>query len=92
MSATVRDCALMIDEEQRLVIWLVTLSPPHQHLCAPWGELWREDESGAGLVVRVKAREPFDLMMDYGPASYFESVPAGRHRFLLTLLDSTDVA
>jgi hypothetical protein len=86
------DFSLTIDNEQRLLTWQVDLTPPHQRLRTPWGELWRGEEGGPGLVVWVEASEFFDLLMHYGTASYFEAVTPGRHRFVLTVLDSTDVA
>lgn len=81
-----------IDETARLVVWNVARAMPEQRLSTPWAILWRGEEQRAGLVIEVKARAAFDLLMHYGPTSYFETVAPGRHRFLLTLLDSTDVA
>lgn len=84
--------ALVINEKMRRVTWRVALTSPGQHLVTPWGELWRGEEQGAGQVVWVRANERFDLTMMYGPTSYFETITPGRQRFILTLLDSTDVA
>ena len=83
---------LTIDEEERLGSWRVAQARPHEHLRTPWGELWRGEEGGAGLEVWVEAAESFHLLMTYGPTSYFETVAPGRHRYILTALDSTDVA
>ncbi len=86
------ETALMIDEKSRWVSWRVALTPAHQREVSPWGEMWRGEESGAGLEVWVEASASFDLLMQHGPTSYFEAITPGRHRFLLTVLDSTDVA
>ena len=83
---------LVIDKETREVIWRVEQTLPHQSVRTPWGDLWRGSNSGAGPEVWVEAREAFDLTMIYGPTSYFEAIIPGRHRFILTVLDSTDVA
>ncbi len=83
---------LEIDKETRQVVWRVAQALPDQRLQTPWGAMWRGEELGAGLAVWVDAREAFDLTMIYGPTRYFEAVAPGRHRFILTVLDSTDVA
>ena len=92
VSFEMSDSALTIDEERRLVTWQVDLTSPHQRLRTPWGELWRDEEGGAGLIVWVEADAAFDLLMSWGSTRYFEAVAPGKHRFILTLLDSTDVA
>jgi hypothetical protein len=86
------DNALEIDKEARWVVWRVAQSLPGRRLQTPWGELWRGAESGAGLEVWIEARESFGLVIDNGPTRYFETITPGRHRFILTTLDSTDVA
>lgn len=83
---------LVIDDEARLVIWHVDDTTSRRRLQTPWGELWRGEHLGAGLEVWVAARESFSLMMVYGPTSFFEAIAPGRHRFVLTILDSSDVA
>jgi len=84
--------ALTIDEDERMAIWRVAMTPPYQRLHTPWGELWRGEESGAGQEVWVEATSDFALLMAYGPTSYLEAITPGRHRYLLTALDSADVA
>ena len=86
------DETLTIDEKMRSVLWQVDETQPFQRLRIPWGVLWRVEEGGAGLEVWVDAAEAFDLLMECGAISYFEAVTPGRHRFILTVLDSTDVA
>jgi hypothetical protein len=86
------DNALAIDKETREVVWRVAQTLPDQRLQTPWGDLCRGSDLDAGPEVWVEAREAFDLTMIYGPTSYFEAIVPGRHRFILTVLDSTDVA
>jgi len=82
----------VINEKIKRVAWRVTPASPGQRWVTPWGEMWLGEEQGAGQVVWVDASECFDLTMTYGPTSYFEAIIPGRQRFLLTLLDSSDVA
>ncbi len=84
--------ALVIDKEARRVVWRVARTRPDQLLQTPWGDLRRGQERGAGLEVWVEARDAFDLTMIYEDVSYLEAIAPGRHRFILTVLDSTDVA
>ncbi len=83
---------LKIDEAQRLVIWDVRRSAPFQRLQVPWGELWLGEELEAGVEIWVTAHAAFDLIVEGEAIRLFEAVAPGRHRFLLTVLDSTDVA
>lgn len=46
---------------------------------------------GAGILVEVTATHPFELEVEAGAAVFYESVPAGRTRFVLTYLDRGDV-
>ena len=86
------DNALEIDKETRAVIWRVAQTLPQKRLQTPWGDLRRGSDQGAGPEVWIDAREAFELTMIYGPTRYFEAIIPGRHRFILTVLDSTDVA
>ncbi len=88
----VTDQTIVIDYEARLVIWHLTEATSQHRQQTPWGVLWRGENLGAGLEVWVEASEPFSLLMTYGPTSYFETITPGRHRFILTILDSGDVA
>lgn len=46
---------------------------------------------GAGIQIEVTARQPFELEVEAGAAVFYESVPAGRTRLVLTYLDRSDV-
>jgi hypothetical protein len=83
---------LEIDSERRQVVWRVRLSQPFVRLQTPWGVLWRGREVGAGVEAWVEAHEGFELIMEGEAMTLFEVVTPGRHRYLLTVLDSTDVA
>lgn len=84
--------ALTIVENQRLVVWRVGMTLTKRHLRVPWGELWRGGATEAGQEVWVKADQAFDLLMHHGSISYFEAISPGLHHFVLTVLDSDDVA
>ena len=86
------DEILTIDEKAKSVVWRVDGAPPFQRLHIPWGVLWRGREGGAGLEVWLEADDAFDLLMEHGGIRYFEAVTPGPHHFILTVLDSTDVA
>ena len=86
------DQSIVIDHEARLVIWHVNEATSQHRQQTLWGDLWLGENLGAGLEVWVAARESFTLLMTYGPTSYFEAITPGRHRFVLTILDSSDVA
>ncbi|HEY80789.1 MAG TPA: hypothetical protein EYP25_10675 [Anaerolineae bacterium] len=81
-----------IDEAARRVVWRVWRAQPFQPLQTPWGKLWRGEESGQGVEVWVDAHETFDLVMEGETITLFEPISPGRHRYFLTVLDSTDVA
>ncbi len=80
-----------IDEAARRVVWRVWRSQPFQPLQTPWGRLWRGEESGQGVALWVEAEESFELMAEGDIITLFETISPGRHRYLLTVLDSTDV-
>ncbi len=83
---------LEIDESRRQILWRVSLCRPFERLSTPWGVLWRGEETGGGVEAWVDAHAAFELIMEGEAITLFESVTPGRHRYLLTVLDSTDVA
>ena len=86
------DPALKIDRDQKLVTWYVQRSKPFQRFQVPWGELWVGEPLEAGTEIWVAADAAFDLMVEGDAVRLFEAITPGRHRFLLTVLDSTDVS
>ncbi len=48
-------------------------------------------DTGAGILIEVVARQPFELEVELDSAVFYESVPAGRTRYMLTYLDRSDV-
>ncbi len=82
---------LEIHEAARQVTWRVMAAVPFERLRTPWGWLWRGEETGAGLEVWVEAEMPFLLTVEGEAITLVEHVTPGRHRLLLTALDSTDV-
>ena len=89
---TMHKPVIEIDEGARRVVWRVGRSQPFQPLHTPWGRLWRGEESSQGVEAWVDANAAFELVMEGDTITLFESISPGRHRYLLTVLDSTDVA
>ncbi len=83
---------LEIHEDARQVTWRVMASRPFDRLRTPWGWLWRGEETGAGVEAWVEADADFLLILEGETITLVEHVAPGRHRYLLTVLDSTNVA
>ncbi len=81
---------LIVDEAQREVIWCVALSHPDQRITTPWGVLWRGQDLPEGLEIWVEAHASFFLIAQGERAIRAEAITPGRHRLLITWLDSTD--
>ena len=81
---------LSIDETQREVIWCVALSHPDQRIIIPWGVLWRGRDLPEGLEIWVEAHAPFFLIAQGERAMRAEAITPGRHRLVITWLDSTE--
>lgn len=83
----------LVPAENRVVWHLPELPGRVEHIC--WGQhdvtLERLADSGAGLVIEVTAQLPFELEVEAGAVVFYESVPAGRTRYVLTHLDRSDV-
>ncbi|NOX63956.1 MAG: hypothetical protein GXP42_18735 [Chloroflexi bacterium] len=82
-------CQIRIQD--RLVEWWIEPSSPTR-ISSPWGQLWLGASRGQGQEVWVEAQDAFDMILHYEGVSFFERASRGRHRFLLTVLDRTDVA
>jgi predicted membrane GTPase involved in stress response len=83
----------LIAAENRLVWHLGESTEQVDH--ARWDQqvvtLEARGEIGAGILIEVTARQPFELEVEAGTAVFYESVPAGRTQFVLTHLDRGDV-
>jgi len=80
--------------DDRRVVWRLRAAPPHvSHLRLGDSPivLQAEADTGGGIAVVVEADQPFQLEIETEFTTYLEQVPAGRTRYLLTVLDRTDV-
>lgn len=84
----------LLPEEGR-VVWRLRRSPPAAvhglQLAGNAMSLLAEADVGGGVAVVVEAEAPFDLEIETEFTTFYERVPAGRTRYLLTYLDRTDV-
>lgn len=83
--------ACTVDEGKRLAECRLPAMAPGVRVSLPWGEVWVGEEKGQGAEIWVEAREPFTLLLHGLHADYFEYVQPGTSRYLLTVLDRTDV-
>lgn len=83
----------VIVAENRLVWQLTELPVRIEHI--RWGQqdvtLEVLTDTGAGVLIEVTAHLPFELEVEAGTVVFYESVPAGRTRYVLTYLDRSDV-
>ena len=82
---------LILDPHAREAIWDAIQTPVGQRVPLPWGVVWRGEELGAGMEVWVEAWAPFTLVVHGDRVMLLEPIQPGRHRLLLTRLDSTEV-
>ncbi len=83
----------LLTAENRLV-WHLRACPARVDAIR-WGQqevtLEALADVGAGILIEVVARLPFELEVETGAVVFYESVPAGRTRYVLTYLDRSDV-
>ena len=83
----------LVEAENRL-LWRIA-GVPGDVVRVRWGRqevtLAAIADVGAGIMIEVTATLPFELEVEAGTAVFYESVPAGQTRYLLTYLDRSDV-
>ncbi len=82
--------SVVIDHEQRLLIWHIAADPGRERVITPWGELWLGAETGSGREIWVDATAPFACVLQDENITLYEPIEPGRHRLLLTKLDRTE--